>query len=129
MDLVWHDTNDGPWISQTKLRILSAAMVLSAQHTGLTIFLVILLNDEGKLTISNDLVIILMPPADGSIFWTGEFGEGMEVQAVGDQSENICQTSHKKDNDSLAGEGRESHLGMIVYNVNYSGGLTMSIRA
>ena len=47
------------------------------------------LNVEGELALADDLVVDLVPSREGREFWTGEFGEGVKVEAVGVEADEV----------------------------------------
>lgn len=44
---------------------------------------------EGELSLLDNLIVELMPPADGGVFGTGELGERVKVEAIDNQSHEV----------------------------------------
>lgn len=108
----------GPEGRQTWLRDSCSWMSFDFRHDP-TILPVILLDHEGELTFSDDVVVIFMPSAKGGIFGPRESGERMEVQAVNGQTKKICQPSHRQGSRCMAEIGRKRHPRMNEVDENF----------
>ena len=89
MQFIWSHSNDRTWSCQPSTQRL--------RQNILTIFLMQLLEVKGELASTDYLVIELVPSRQRCELWTRKVGDGMEVEAIACQADEIDNPNRRGD--------------------------------